>query len=101
MVSTPSVEPGVYRFEVRGPGNGGQSEASIIASGFLEVEGWAPSLRWPPFDVSDDVVGSARGPNLGDVSGGRRTLRTHPLPYLLLLVLLGTEWVWRRKVGLR
>ncbi len=101
VVSTPSVEPGVYRFEVRGPGNGGQSEASIIASGFLEVEGWAPSLRWPPFDVSDDVVGSARGPNLGDVSGGRRTLRTHPLPYLLLLVLLGTEWVWRRKVGLR
>jgi len=34
-------------------------------------------------------------------AGDGRPLRTHPLPYLLLVILLSVEWVGRRRSGLR
>ncbi len=98
MVSTPSMEPGIYRFEVRR--TEALSNDSIVASGLVEVEGWAPSLRLPPWEGSGELLFGAGSDSNARVAGGR-PLRTHPLPYLILLILLGAEWVGRRRVGLR
>ena len=100
---TPSVEPGVYRYVANFPAMaGGQAggQPGGQASGVIEVEGWAPSLRLPPLDIGEGVLaGAARAGLAGETSG--RPLRSHPLPYLLILLLLCAEWVGRRRVGLR
>ena len=98
VTTTPPVEPGIYRFEVRQPET--LPGDSIVASGLVEVEGWAPSLRRPPLELADRAFPAAGGEGRTPASQGR-PLRTHPLPYLVLLLLLGVEWVGRRRVGLR
>jgi len=95
VATTPSMEPGVYRYTAIFPGG-----ASGQAVGVIEVEGWAPSLRLPPLEVGDGLLPGTAGAGLtGELSG--RPLRSHPLPYLLILILLCAEWVGRRRVGLR
>ena len=98
LAMTPSVEPGIYRFSVRQPGS--LPDDSVIASGVVEVERWATSLRLPPLDVPGEALPAASGEGIVGVSGSR-PLRTHPLPYLILLIFLGIEWLGRRRVGLR
>ena len=48
--------------------------------------------------VMPETVAGSRGE---DVQPRERPLRTHPLPWLLLVGLLGTEWILRRRIGLR
>ncbi len=96
-VTTPPVEPGVYRFDVRDVES--SAPDSILSTGLVEVERWAPSLRLLPLDLEDQAVTAMAGSTLPR-SGGR-PLRTHPLPYLILLLLLSAEWIGRRRVGLR
>ena len=98
VATTPPVEPGIYRFAVRQPGT--LPDDSVIASGVVEVERWAASLKLPPLDVPGGVLPAAGGEGVRGLSGSR-PLRTHPLPYLILLILLGIEWVGRQRVGLR
>ena len=97
VATTPPVEPGVYRFGVRSPG--AADPDSILSSGLVEVERWAPSLRLLPLELGDGSVGVP--PESAGAPPGGRPLRTHPLPYLLLLVLLSAEWIGRRRAGLR
>ncbi len=97
VATTPPVEPGVYRFDVRELGV--DSPDSILSSGLVEVDRWAPSLRLLPLEFGDGGIGA---PSEGaDALPAGRPLRTHPLPYLLLLLLLSAEWIGRRRVGLR
>jgi hypothetical protein len=86
--------PGRYRWRaevLEGIGEG------RVRSGLLVVEAAALDLQ-PPRAVSllDAVGGEARA-----VSGAGRPLRTHPAPYLILLVFLAAEWLGRRRSGLR
>lgn len=86
--------PGRYRWRAEvldGPGEG------RVRSGLLVVEAGALDLQ-PPRAVSllDAVGGTATA-----VAGTGRPLRTHPVPYLLLLVFLAAEWLGRRRSGLR
>lgn len=90
---TPGADPGTYAWEaepVRGEG---------ATEGRLDVEAWTPDLMYP----RDTVLASP-----GDGASSRtrhrapgRPLRTHPLPYILVLVLLSAEWIGRRRKGLR
>lgn len=86
--------PGRYRWSaevVEGPGEG------RIRSGLLVVE--APALDLQParaVSLLDAVGGTALA-----ASGAGQPLRTHPVPYLLLLVFLAAEWLGRRRSGLR
>jgi len=107
VATTPPMEPGVYRYTAIFPG-GTEEQAGGPAPGqpggqtvgVIEVEGWAPSLRLPPLEVGDGLLPGTAGAGLaGELSG--RPLRSHPLPYLLILILLCAEWVGRRRVGLR
>lgn len=97
LATTPPVEPGVYRYDVRTPG--GASPDSVVASGVVEVASWVPALRRLPLEIGE--AGVSAGPlEPAGVPQGGRPLRTHPLPYLLLLLLLCAEWIGRRRVGL-
>lgn len=86
----------------------GGSEAT--SSGVLEVEAWSDALLLPPVDpevwaavtaeADRDPAATLMGEGEQPSSTGR-PLRTHPLPYLLILALLSLEWVGRRRAGLR
>jgi hypothetical protein len=95
LAATPPPDPGVYRFEISGATTG-----VPLATGVIEVERWAPSLRLPPLDPPADLLGiAAEGGGRG--SDGGRPLRTNPLAFLFLLLVLCAEWMGRRKLGLR
>ena len=95
LAATPPPEPGIYRFEVSARATG-----EPLVTGVLEVERWAPSLRLPPLDPPADLLGLAPDGGVRASDGGR-PLRTHPLPFLFLLLVLCAEWMGRRRLGLR
>ena len=70
-----------------------------IGSGRIESEGYSLELLRRPADISmaapDEDEGRQARRGLGP------PLRTHPGPYLLILVLLSAEWIGRRRGGLR
>ena len=74
-------------------------DEGVIGSGRIESEGYSLELLRRPADISTAAP---------DEDEGRQTrgglgppLRTHPGPYLLILVLLSAEWIGRRRGGLR
>ena len=87
---TAGLAAGVHTFQVRHAGQG-------VGAGRVDVERWSDELRIGP-GAADSVTGSGDRAE-GLVAGFR--LRTHPLPYLLLMALLTVEWVGRRRRGLR
>jgi hypothetical protein len=99
-----SLPPGRWRWTgtVEGGRAGERGEDDPLeGEGEVEVEAWVDALVIPPLDSVPELVEAvdrAAG-TLGVPEG--RPLRTHPLPYLLLLGLLCGEWVLRRRVGLR
>jgi hypothetical protein len=95
--TSPPVEPGIYRFELRA--SSATPSDSIAAGGIVEVERWAASLRIPPLDVANPILAGPEGEGVAGAQAGR-PLRTHPLPYVVMLILLGAEWLGRRRVGL-
>ena len=83
-----------YSYRITRPGEDG-----VIGGGRIESEGHSLELLRRPVDIS---------PAVSDEDDGRQTrrglgppLRTHPGPYLLILVLLSAEWIGRRRGGLR
>lgn len=87
--------PGLYRWRARVEAQGAPDRA---AAGLLVVE--APSGDLLPGRAVSllDVVSGAE---TRQAAGDGRPLRTHPAPYVLLVVLLSLEWVGRRRSGLR
>ena len=74
-------------------------EDSSVGNGRIESEGHSLELLRRPVDISslesDEAAGQATRGRL------RPPLRTHPGPYILILVLLSAEWIGRRRGGLR
>lgn len=92
LVRTPALPPGRYSYTVRA------AALSEPGTGELEVSSWSGDLLRAR--VEPPGTGAAEG---DEGPGGRRVraLRTHPAPYLVLLVLLSAEWIGRRRQGLR
>ena len=89
---TPALKPGAYRFQVQdSAGNG-------VGTGRLEVEPWSNELLTGP-GIPDSLLAVGEGGADRLVAGVQ--VRTHPLPYLVLIALLAIEWVGRRRRGLR
>jgi hypothetical protein len=83
-----------YSYRITRPGGD-----DVIGSGRIESESHILELLRRPVDIPTGA---------SDEESGRRSrggigppLRTHPGPYLLILVLLSAEWIGRRRGGLR
>jgi hypothetical protein len=83
-----------YSYRVTRPGEDGS-----IGSGRIESEGHSLELLRRPVDISPGESGAAEGAPTRARLGP--PLRTHPGPYILILVLLSAEWIGRRRGGLR
>jgi hypothetical protein len=90
---TPDPEPGTYTYVAA------TSEGSTEWRGRLDVTRWTADLVHPR-DTTLARASEADGSTASRAASGR-PLRTHPLPYLLVITLLCTEWVIRRRRGLR
>jgi hypothetical protein len=91
---TRSLPVAEYSYRITRPGEDGS-----IGSGRIESEGHSLELLPVAVDIS-----SGESDEEGARSSSRTPgppLRTHPGPYLLILVLLSAEWIWRRRGGLR
>jgi hypothetical protein len=74
-------------------------EEGAIGSGPIESEGHSLELLRRPVDMSTGASDEDEGSRTRTALGP--PLRTHPGPYLLILVLLSAEWIGRRRGGLR
>ena len=83
-----------YSYRITRPGEDGS-----IGSGRIASERHSLELFRRPVDISPGDSAEADGPRTGGGLGP--PLRTHPVPYVLLLVLLSAEWIGRRRGGLR
>jgi hypothetical protein len=94
---TAPLPPGDYGYRARAF----SGDVVSMAEGGMTVESWSPDFMRPAVDLSAAGTGGAI------VRGGeavRRTgtpLHTLPWPYILLVLLLATEWILRRRWGLR
>jgi hypothetical protein len=93
---TASLAPGHYQYQARAFAGG---EIAAEASGPLTVESYSAEFMRAPADLSD-LRSNAATLVQSDRGSGRR-LHTSPWPYLLLVLMLCAEWVFRRRWGLR
>jgi hypothetical protein len=95
LLQTDALAPGTYQYRAAW-----SAEEGGAAEGRFDVEAYTGELRYPPArNLLEAPPSQARGG--AERSGPRRPLRTHPLPYLLLLGVLCGEWTLRRRRGLR
>lgn len=87
---------GLHRFRAR---LAADTTAPPLGEGRFDVEAYTGELRTPPQDP--ERVGAEVGSGASVRMLGRQRLRTSELPYLLLIGLLLTEWIARRRRGLR
>ncbi len=90
----PPLPPGRYRWEARGG-------EEAVERGEVEVEAFLDALLRPPGDpeaLRSRMGTAVEGPGRTPVG---RPLRSHPLPWLLLVGVLCGEWALRRRAGLR
>jgi hypothetical protein len=95
ILQTAELAPGTYSYRATW-----SAEEDGTAEGRFDVEAYTGELRYQPARTLLEAppTQAESGP---ERSGPRRPLRTHPLPYLLLLGLLCGEWTLRRRRGLR
>lgn len=89
LFTTPPLPPGRYRYTVA---------ASDTAEGTFDVEPFTEEMLRRALDPAELTVPA--GERATSARSGR-PLRTWPWPYLLVLGLLCTEWIGRRRAGLR
>lgn len=90
---TRSLPPGRYAYTVEAPALPVEG-----LTGELEIEAYSPEMLRPP---TRPEPGEGSTDAVDATADAGRPLRTHPLPYLAVLVLLSAEWIGRRRQGLR
>jgi hypothetical protein len=94
---------GVAAWVLAPPAPGARPDArSDARPGDLDPVAPGSLLPAPPGELEGVAgAGADAGPRAGRRGDPRRPLRTHPLPWLLLVGLLSAEWLLRRRIGLR
>ena len=95
---SPAPAPGNYRYEARAFAAGREVGTG---SGPLTVEVFSTELVRPARPLDELKQASAQAVLDGLGRAGARPLRTSFWPYLVITLLLATEWVLRRRWGLR
>ncbi|MGH7460453.1 MAG: hypothetical protein ACREMA_05420, partial [Longimicrobiales bacterium] len=91
------LPPGNYRYEARAYASGTEVGTG---SGPLTVETFSAELVRPTRPLSD-LSGTSGLGSTNNRGAGQRPLRTLVWPYLAIVLLLASEWVLRRRWGLR
>jgi hypothetical protein len=91
------VPPGNYRYEAHAFGKG---QELGTGTGQLTVETFSTEQIRPARSLSD-LQGTAEASLAGRARAGDRPVRTMFWPYLLIVLLLASEWILRRRWGLR
>ena len=94
LVRTRALPVAEYSYRITLAGEDGS-----IGDGRIESEGHSLELLRQPVDISPEASDAAEGAPSRARLGP--PLRTHPGPYILILVLLSAEWIGRRRGGLR
>ena len=94
--SLENVEPGTYTYTATAFAGG----SSVTSTGEVTVETYSPEFARISSTVDEQGAGKDKATAL------RRTADTKPLhalwlPYAILMLLLATEWILRRRWGLR
>jgi hypothetical protein len=92
-VVMPSLPPGSYAYAIVDDATG-----DSLGAGRFDVTATTPEML-PAVADSGLAALAAAAPR--EVDAGGRPMRTHPLPYLLVIGLLCGEWIVRRRSGLR
>ncbi len=92
--TTGVLAPGRYEHTVITPG----APEPDTATGAFEVESWTDEMLQRPVPPSELTV---RAPATSEALRHSRPLRTWPPAYLVVLAALCTEWIGRRRAGLR
>jgi hypothetical protein len=93
---TAPLTPGHYRYVAQAYAGG---EQVAEATGPITVESYSAEYLRAPADLS--VLRSAPASLSNGERGRGRPLHASPWPYVLLVLLLCTEWILRRRWGLR
>lgn len=93
---TPALAPGHYAFEARAF-SGGQEVAS--ADGPFTVESYSPEFTRASVPLTG--LQAARPGGAAPRRPGGEPLHTSPWPYVILAMIVCTEWTLRRRWGLR
>jgi hypothetical protein len=93
---SPVLPPGHYRYEARAFGGGNELAQ---ASGPVTVESYSTEFMRVPADLS--VLRTTAATLAGTPRGAARPLHTYIWPYIVLVLLLCAEWIFRRRWGLR
>jgi hypothetical protein len=92
------LPPGHYRYAARAFAGG---KATAAAEGPFTVERFSPDFLRPLLSPAR-IAGEGATLNPGAVRRGRGVpLHTTPWPYIAIVLVLATEWVLRRRWGLR
>jgi hypothetical protein len=93
---TSVLAPGHYRYSARAFVDGNDAAQS---SGPITVEAYSPEFM----DATADLSGlrSAPAALAGTTPGAGRPLHAYIWPYIILILLLCAEWIFRRRWGLR
>lgn len=94
--TTGALAPGHYRYTARAFVQGAEAAQ---ASGPLTVETYSPEFMAAPADLS--ALRSAPVALAGAGQGAGRPLHAYIWPYVILILLLCAEWIFRRRWGLR
>jgi len=93
---TPELAPGHYAFEARAF-SGGQEVAT--AAGPFTIESYSPEFTRQAVALAG--LQAARPGGAAPRRPGGEPLHTSPWPYLVLAMIVCTEWALRRRWGLR
>src|SRR5690625_533718 len=93
-VSTPLLEPGHYTYHLT------SASGAELGEGELTVESYSPEFQKRPHDLGG-LVATGTATDWGEDEGRGTPLHTEPWPYLAIVILVSTEWVFRRRWGLR
>jgi len=93
---TPALAPGHYTFEARAFSDG---QEVATASGPLTVESYSPEFTRAAVELAG--LDAARPAGTAPRRPDGEPLHTSPWPYLLLVMIVCTEWALRRRWGLR
>lgn len=97
-LALPALPPGSYRYEVY---RAQADTAQMPAGGEFTVESYSPEFLRAPVEIAELEAAAAESATTLGGSGATRPLHTTPWPYLAVVLLVSSEWIFRRRWGLR